>query len=373
MAKKVNSTEANPNHITQLSIENYKSIKKLDINPARINVFIGKPNTGKSNILEALTLLDMAAYGQQYFYKDIIKYKTIQSLFYDNDTENDIFIHSNNNIFLLYLDDSKKNYTNIWSGYKDSIEKLKKLIISDGIKYGDLVDVSLNNSVKFFALTVNKNGKSDFIDYGFDPQDLDYHTILYYIYKELKNYDELDHSNYLDFPNGLNFFSVFYHNKKVSKEISNILKNEYGLTPIINFSDKKLQFSKPKDNDDIAQVVFDWNTLADTLRRYIFYYAAIVTNTNCVLLFEEPESYSYPGYVKRIAQEMIESKTNQFFVTTHSPFILNTLLDEADENEIKIFVTDYKDYQTVCRELTTDELADYYRYGMDFLMALPQV
>ena len=43
--------------ITKLSIANFKSIRQLDIDCKKINLFIGEPNTGKSNILEALALL----------------------------------------------------------------------------------------------------------------------------------------------------------------------------------------------------------------------------------------------------------------------------------------------------------------------------
>ena len=42
--------------IRNLHISNYKSIKRLDLDCERINVFVGDPNTGKSNILEALDL-----------------------------------------------------------------------------------------------------------------------------------------------------------------------------------------------------------------------------------------------------------------------------------------------------------------------------
>src|SRR5256885_14258235 len=42
--------------IRNLHISNYKSIKQLDLNCERINILIGEPNTGKSNILEALDL-----------------------------------------------------------------------------------------------------------------------------------------------------------------------------------------------------------------------------------------------------------------------------------------------------------------------------
>ena len=42
--------------IQNLNIKNYKSINDLHLECSRINVLIGEPNSGKSNILEALDL-----------------------------------------------------------------------------------------------------------------------------------------------------------------------------------------------------------------------------------------------------------------------------------------------------------------------------
>ncbi len=51
------------NLISDIEIKNFKSIKKVELNNcSRINVFIGKPNVGKSNILEALGLFGLPFY-----------------------------------------------------------------------------------------------------------------------------------------------------------------------------------------------------------------------------------------------------------------------------------------------------------------------
>ena len=43
--------------IKNIAITNFKSIKNLSLKAKKINIFIGEPNTGKSNILEALGFL----------------------------------------------------------------------------------------------------------------------------------------------------------------------------------------------------------------------------------------------------------------------------------------------------------------------------
>ena len=47
--------------IKNLQINNYKSINQIDLNCSRINVLIGEPNSGKSNILEALDLSNLSS------------------------------------------------------------------------------------------------------------------------------------------------------------------------------------------------------------------------------------------------------------------------------------------------------------------------
>ena len=52
-----NNTPDTNNFLNWVDIKNFKSIKDLHLNCKRVNVFIGKPNVGKSNILEGLGLL----------------------------------------------------------------------------------------------------------------------------------------------------------------------------------------------------------------------------------------------------------------------------------------------------------------------------
>src|ERR1700712_4813536 len=85
-----------------------------------------------------------------------------------------------------------------------------------------------------------------------------------------------------------------------------------------------------QDNNN-GLFLIPYNSIADTLQRIIFFKSAIASNTNSVLLFEESEAHSFPPYMSHITQEMIYKKVNQFFVATHSPFMLNDLLENAQE------------------------------------------
>ena len=72
--------------IQTLEIENFKSIKHLKMECKRINLFIGEPNTGKSNILESLGLLSYPYYGDKF--KQYVRFETMSNLFFDQNLWN---------------------------------------------------------------------------------------------------------------------------------------------------------------------------------------------------------------------------------------------------------------------------------------------
>ena len=86
--------------INQLEINNFKSIQSLKLNCKRVNVFIGEPNSGKSNILEALALQSQNAFGKE-LNKDIIRYRTIGNLFYDSNINNPIEVKTDEKVTIL--------------------------------------------------------------------------------------------------------------------------------------------------------------------------------------------------------------------------------------------------------------------------------
>ena len=45
--------------IGSVRIQNFKSIRDLEFETKRVNLFIGEPNTGKSNVIEALAFLSL--------------------------------------------------------------------------------------------------------------------------------------------------------------------------------------------------------------------------------------------------------------------------------------------------------------------------
>ena len=89
-----------------------------------------------------------------------------------------------------------------------------------------------------------------------------------------------------------------------------------------------------------------------------------MSNDNSVLLFEEPEAHSFPPYMTHLTQEMIHKKDNQYFVATHSPFILNDLLENARE-ELAVITVDYEDHETKITKLDDAQMNEILQDGLD--------
>jgi AAA15 family ATPase/GTPase len=128
--------------------------------------------------------------------------------------------------------------------------------------------------------------------------------------------------------------------------------------------DKASQTIKILQRNKDSIFLIPYNSVADTLQRIIFYKAAIASNNNSVLLFEEPEAHSFPPYMTHLTQEMIYKKDNQFFIATHSPFIVNDLLENA-QDELAVFNVDYKNKETQIRQLSDSELYEVFQKGVD--------
>lgn len=88
-----------PQIIKNIHIENFKSAKNVELTDCkRINLLIGKPNVGKSNLLEALSLfcLPFLKYLKKKDLQQFIRVENISELFCNGNIENEIKIQADN-------------------------------------------------------------------------------------------------------------------------------------------------------------------------------------------------------------------------------------------------------------------------------------
>ncbi|MEQ1529732.1 MAG: AAA family ATPase, partial [Methylococcales bacterium] len=88
------------NFFNSVHITNFKSLKDVTLSDCkRINVLIGKPNVGKSNILEAIGLFGLYyfRYNKNKKLSQFIRLENIPELFFDGEIENHISITTDDN------------------------------------------------------------------------------------------------------------------------------------------------------------------------------------------------------------------------------------------------------------------------------------
>ncbi|HDR51269.1 MAG TPA: ATPase [Mariniphaga anaerophila] len=333
------------NFIDHIAILNFKSIRNLKLEGlTRINLFIGKPNVGKSNILEAFGVFSLP-YSQFADNKKITEFIRIQhepELFFDGNVSEPSVIKTN----MEHCDIEYKVTPLITDNYGNS--------------YSQQTDKLLNFNFdsagqESFQLIIDENLAVHVLNNPETPP-----ILKKYVFIPGKNQT----GNKISFllpPNGKNLFKIIEENNLLKTEIKELFR-EYNLKLVFDKASRELKITKPPQNDEIFLIPY--HSIADTLQRIIFYKTAIASNQNSVLIFEEPEAHAFPPYIVHITQEIIDANSNQFILSTHSPYVLDYFLENA-RDELSIFMVDYKNGETVANKLSKEDMDDIYSYGID--------
>jgi AAA15 family ATPase/GTPase len=306
--------------ITKLSIANFKSIRQLDLDCKKVNLFIGEPNTGKSNILEALALLSWCARPGQNL-GDYIRFQATQNLFYDQLLDHEITI---------------------------SVGGRPTAQLNVGFK-NDRFELSSQQTPGAFAIL---DHQGCFTSGSAHPQERP-GNIKFFRFKNLMSYHDAAPGG-LKPPDGMNLFSVVFGSETL-REMMREFFRKYGLKLVLKPQEKL--FELQKQTDDLV-FSFPYALSSDTLRRIIFYTVAMASNKDSVLVFEEPESNAFPYYTKYLGERIALDETNQFFIATHNPYLLSAIIEKGRKEDVKIFITYFKDYETKVKPLTPDEVSE---------------
>jgi len=353
----------NSNFFNKVEIHNFKSIEKIEFECKRINVFIGKPNVGKSCILEAMSLIaspDLLFEPDKPNLKSLINFEENSNLFHNNINRNNISIKTDKSLAFINYD---KNYNYLISNNQMFLEPTNQYLFDE---YKSINEIYTHFKQKYGNPDVNLlfPNSSDFNYYRLVSNLEDFSGFTKpYKFKVNNNYLSKDLLN-LIIPNGNNLFWILSQYDKLQNEFGEIL-SEYNLDLVYDTS-KNLFFSQKKlKKYNVSQIPF--SMIADTIQRIIFYSAAIYSNENSILLFEEPEVNSFPPYIRELANKILLSETNQFFITTHSPYLLTTLLEDPS-NDVMLNVVGYMDGKTVINQLNDEEISEILSYDPDIFL-----
>lgn len=330
------------NHIDHIEITNFKSIRHAKIEGCkRINVFIGYPNVGKSAILEAMSALCYLQRDFNQSFNKLCRLRSVTELFCNGNLKEDAVIQYNEQAKaqFRYLSDTVLDFkTEQFVINKDNPNDKGTWYVLKNLRFtGQIVD-PLQKSQSQDIAKIRK--------YSFQNAVFDIRT------------NALDFS----FPYGENLTEVIQFDKGLRKEVSELFKF-YNLKFLIDQATNSVRGLQEIDAETIYTIPF--HQMADTLQRLIFHKAAIMSNRDTVLLFEEPEAHMFPPYISKFTGDIIYDKNNnQYFIATHSPFVMNDFLEDARE-ELSVYLVGLKNGETTIKRLSDEELYEVYQHGVD--------
>jgi AAA15 family ATPase/GTPase len=309
--------------IQQLKISNFKSIKQLDIPCRKLNVFIGEPNSGKSNIIEALALQSQNAITSQELSHDLFRYKSISDLFFDF---------------------SINQPAEVDTGEKHTV--LRYALRKDGIienQFDFLPDIKSKPDSPY---KLDHNGKIT------SNGDIGITNVRFYEFKKLSGFFST-YLPHLSVPFGENLPNLLLANAEFKKWVSEFAQNK-GLRLTLKPTENDINMSKIVDNEIYSYPYF---SISETMQRVIFYNMAIKSNKEAVLLFDEPDSNTFPFYTKFMGERIALDENNQFFISTHNPYLLLSLIEKSPVGNINVCLVEMKHYQTQVYVLTENQLS----------------
>jgi len=321
-----------PNNIKSVSIKNFKSLKSVTLSDCRrINVLIGRPNVGKSNLLEALALFDVP-------YMVNTSNKSMKNLVRIENTA-DLFHNGISTMPVEVLADENS------------------IIVSRSANNGLTVDITSRNDISKYTFTPSLNLSSKK-----EPAVLP-NILAYFFPKHFAA--ESSNVGFLLPPSGINLMETVANLPELKFSLAELFHG-YGLKMMFDSGSQQI---KAMRENGLDMFLVPFNSLADSLQRLIFYKSAIKSNHNTVICFEEPEAHTFPPYISNVVNDIIASDYNQFFITTHSPYVMSSLLENAGD-DLAVFVVDIANNATVVKRLTDQQLQEAYDNGMDMFYNL---
>ena len=371
-------------NIKEVEIENFKCIDHMKFKPKKINLIVGKNNTGKTSLLEALCI------SRNPEHINNIRHK--RYLIGTNEETSKIKCQVNGSKTITEL--KKPNTKDILIGLRDVIiNSLKSLHKSVKIDFTDSkegktnsileekLDGELISSLEDGSISISipiNNKRHTFLT--FEPGNKSVRktiNLVEKIFQEINTKKELSSLGkefislfyyYIESP--LIRFSTLYSLKEQTKKSQKqeiILIDEFGVPPRDVVSEKEAvkikeieDFIKSEnlldnlDRFDLDYIIFKKNKKKNTIPfRFmgggfktligILWRISGEEIENKILLMEEPGRGMHPGYIKELIEIIVKfskEKNVQFFITTHNTDFIDLFLDEDRNEKHKQFLKD---------------------------------
>ena len=357
--------------IKRIEIKNFKSIESMTLDLKRINIFIGKPETGKSNILEVFGSISFLGwvpvmvkalslgtsshevevegkklklckvYSSDLNLKRFVRFSKLEDLYFRFSTEKDVTINilGEREVSLKLKYEEGNVLVKLFS---DKSEEVLAVIDSQGmLSYNEHLvrKLKLFSKVKF---------------YGFGK-----------FVKTISHYGELLP------PDGSNLLHVLRINGELRKHANHILES-LGLKLMIMKPEGELRIiEEMKPYGELLAIPLE--LLSDTLRGVLLMLAAVKTNKGATIIFEEPEVHMFPFYVKFLAEKICMDKRNQYVISTHNPYLLLTFVEKVPLDELNVYLTSREEGVTKVVALDRDAMRKLLEFSYDVFVNLDEL
>jgi hypothetical protein len=304
---------------------------------------------GKSNILEAISLY--SPFEPEDGFLSLLRYDGNATLFFNGNIEQpfEVILNKHHGLFGEFIKDFLRVHY-----YHDTSRA-----------FGSGNNLYSTSGEKIFTYEIHKSGHS--LPYaGALSPDMALPSILRYEFDKKTQFRDGD-PGHLNAPFGANVFDVLSSHEELRNSVSELFKR-YDLRFALDKSTRSLKILKDVGNNDIFLI--SYAMIADTIQRLIFYKAAIYSNKKSILIFEEPEAHMFPPYIKKFTTEAIfDRNQNQYFIATHSPYVLDSFVEDAYE-DTAVFLVDYVDGKTVVFRLEEKDQEEIRKFGVDLFYNL---
>jgi hypothetical protein len=341
--------------IQTLAIDRFKSIRSLSIPCRKVNVFIGPPDTGKTNILEALYLLSRLGWGLPLDTSlRLRKELGFEPLFYRQFFDQPFRI--------------SMRLAPPFAGY-DREEMTVNIAIAGEDRH---LDVQILPRDRRFEQRFGADQRFG-LTFGSGSRVPELEWIRFYSYTSSEEwlYDtgHPQGTTLVTPPRGVNLMYIARHNSKVYEFLKETLAG-------LNW---KLRFDQSQKTFRLSEVrvdeILDYNLdlLSDSLKRLFFYGAIILTSENATLVLDEPDVFAFPPYPKMLGEMIGGDESNQFFLTTHNPYFLAGVVGKTPTDKLALFVCSRdSDGGTTVKLLTPEEIGRVIEQGANVFFNLDE-
>ncbi len=336
--------------IKDLIIKNFKSVENLELSCLKFNIFIGEPNVGKSNILEALGIYSSLLYNkhtkdQKLISKEFVRYENLLNLFHNNFIQKDIEIITDKSKILIEAKENYFKYTVCKTGLGIKQDENQEMY-RDIIKSQLLFEAELENDGKYHSGLHKGRIKEEEKLKTFLP------NFKMYKHIELNQFLSKDFA-FLNPPSGNNLLTILQTHEDLYEYYNDIL-HPFNLRLMLREIDGKIEFLRDAKGKLIP---IPFSLIAETFQQLFLILAALETNEDSIIVIEEPETHVFPKYTKKIAEMIAKNeKSNQFFISTHNPYFLISLIEKAKEKDISIFAVEFVNNETQVKKLDNNDI-----------------